>query len=307
MISAFLLLSAMLYCFHGSCRWGDHVELKKFQLKESWGNAQFQKDRDSTRFKGCRPEHSVSENCSFQFLEGTWWEQRKFSTEVAADTLSAAAHPLWTKYLKDELASIDSPVVTPEPAKQGFSPFTPTGKTITIGKTVSLNFDADTGAISQLDVGATSWASTTNALLEVEYQTYNISQFQAFQRAYSNLTQPPGYFPHDFGKPNDTQAVAHVQTAAARSFWKRNDAGGNITSFLVELGFTEASLSQEYGAPTSIWIRLDIVPMGSYHDGLSVNNTNNSTASISVSVDLIGKVATRHAEATFLRFMPQNM
>ena len=280
--------------------WGDHVELGKFQLAESWANAQFQKDRDSTRFKGCQPEHSVSENCSFQFLEDTWWEQRKFCTDVAANTLSATDHPLWTDHLKNELEATNAPVFAPDPAKEGFSPFLPTsGQTVRIGD-VSLAFDQSTGALSQLDVGGTSWASATNSLLAVEYQTYNISQFQAFQRAYSNLTKPPGYFPHDFGKPNDTEAVAHVQTAVAQKFWmKQGQTEGRMTSFLVELSFNNSHLSQEYGAPTSIWTRFDIqVPA-------EVGTT--AGVSIAIAVDLIGKVATRHAEATFVRFMPANV
>lgn len=323
-----------------ACRWGDHVELGKFQLAESWANAQFQKDRDSTRFKGCLPEHSASENCSFQFLEGTWWEQRKFCTDVAADTLSAADHPLWIDHLKPELQATTAAVVAPDPTKDGFSPLVPAaGQPIKVGDLVSLAFDATTGALSQLDVNGTSWASAANSLLEIEYQTYNISQFQAFQRAYSNLTNPPDYFPHDFGKPNDTAAVAHVQTAVARRFWMKHplresqnqtaagfmrrpsqrqwqdedktttgatsSSSSSTASFLIELAFSDPNLSQEYGAPTSIWTRLDIILPD--HASMSRGSGTGSAVSIEVTVDLIGKVATRHAEATFVRFVPANV
>jgi hypothetical protein len=54
-------------------------------------------------------------------------------------------------------------------------------------------------------------------------------QFQAFQRAYSNLTHPPSYLPPDFGKPNDTQAVARTQTAAAKAFWKRTSSSSRVS------------------------------------------------------------------------------
>ena len=274
-------------------------------------------------------------------MEGTWWEQRKFCTDVATDTLSGTDHPLWIDHLKPELQAANAAVVAPDPTKEGFSPLVPTaGQRIKVGDLVSLGFDVTTGALTQLDVGGTSWASATNTLLEIEYQTYNISQFQAFQRAYSNLTNPPGYFPHDFGKPNDTEAVAHVQTAVARRFWMKHavqepqghtgvgsmrrqsqrqwqdkdkpatgansSSNSSTASFLIELGFSDPNLSQEYGAPTSIWTRLDIT----LPDRASMSRESgagSAAISIGVTVDLIGKVATRHAEATFVRFVPANV
>ena len=69
--------------------WGDHVELGAWQLAESWSNAQFETDRNSSNQGG---------RDTFGFLESTWWEQRDFCTGVAADTLKAAGHPLWQQY-----------------------------------------------------------------------------------------------------------------------------------------------------------------------------------------------------------------
>ena len=71
---------------------------------------------------------------------------------MAADTLSVANHPLWTDYLKDELSAINTPVVAPDPATDGFTSFSPTARApIKVGD-VSLAFDPATGALSQLDV-----------------------------------------------------------------------------------------------------------------------------------------------------------
>ena len=58
------------------------------------------------------------------------------------------------------------------------------------------------GALSRLDHQGTRWASATQQLMGVQYHTYNVSQFEAFQRSYSNLSNPPSYFPHDFGQPH---------------------------------------------------------------------------------------------------------
>ena len=226
---------------------------------------------------------------------------------------------MWNDHLKNDYQALNAAVVAPDPVTEGFSPFVPSSnQSIKIGD-ASLAFDATTGALSELDVDGISWASATNTLLAIEYQTYNISQFQAFQRAYSNLTNPPGYFPHDFGKPNDTIAVAHVQSPVARKFWMKQGqhnedeaaAEGSMTSFLIELSFNDSSLLQEYGAPQSIWTRLD-VKAPAVTDTVAANHTGTNTessaaVSIGVTVDLIGKVATRHAEATFLRFAPANV
>lgn len=173
--------------------WGDHVELGAWQLASSWTNTQFESDRHSST-------HEASQ--TFQFLESTWWEQRQFCTEYAGDTLAAAKHPLWEQYLEPELAAVNKPVVAPTPiaAGSGFVSFDPeTAGPIKSGG-ISINFDSASGAISYLvDQHGRSWASADRTLLSMNYQTYNISQFQQFQRAYSNLTNPPSYFPHDFG------------------------------------------------------------------------------------------------------------
>lgn len=173
--------------------WGDHVELGAWQLASSWTNTQFESDRHSST-------HEASQ--TFQFLESTWWEQRQFCTEYAADTLAAAKHPLWEQYLEPELAAVNKPVVAPTPiaAGSGFVSFDPESAGPIKSGGISINFDSASGAISYLvDQHGRSWASADRTLLSMNYQTYNISQFQQFQRAYSNLTNPPSYFPHDFG------------------------------------------------------------------------------------------------------------
>jgi hypothetical protein len=174
---------------------GDHVKLDEWQKSSSWANAQFESDRHSTAGTNC----TDNANChGFAFLEASWWEQRFFSTGLATDTLAAApTHPLWRQYVKPELDALAAPVVIPNPHRAGsFTQFYPdTTGPITVGG-VTIGFDASSGALSTLECDGKSWASATNMLLGLQYQSYNISQFQTFQRSYSNLTKPPGYFPH---------------------------------------------------------------------------------------------------------------
>eukprot|EP00040_Diaphanoeca_grandis_P026011 m.144974 g.144974 ORF g.144974 m.144974 type:complete len:865 (-) comp30404_c0_seq3:55-2649(-) len=262
--------------------WGDHVELENWQQATSWENQQFEKDRHS----------DATANQTFQFLESTWWEQRLFSTDVAADTLSAANHPLWTQFLQPELAALNQPVAVPNPAAESFTHFYPSSP-IKVGD-ITLGFDKTSGAVSQLiDSNNNTWASATNPLFGVNYQTYNITQFQAFQRAYSNLTNPPSYFPHDFGKPNDTQAMYNNDNASAVAFWQKTSNG--TTTFLIESTFSNQDLHVEYGAPSTIWTQISVPPGGS---------KSNSNEGIDVTILLINKTATRHAEAMFLQLNP---
>ena len=267
--------------------WGDHVELGGWQQADSWSNAQFNHDRNSTEGNAVQ---------TFSFLESTWWEQRQYCTGFAADTLSAAGHPLWKDFLEPELAALNAAVVAPDPPAQSFTRLLPADGPVKVGN-FTLGFDSSTGALTALsDSRGRAWASAANPLLALVYQTYNISQFQAFQRAYSNLTNPPGYFPHDFGKPNDTEAVYYDEVATAVSFWQKTAAGG--TTILVETEFSNPVLHAEYGAPATVWIELNI-PVDSGRDGGS-----GSRPGIDVSVLLINKTATRHAEAMFLQLNP---
>ena len=213
-------------------------------------------------------------------------------TQVAIDTLKAADHPLYTHYLKPELDSLLLPSSPPTPDHHMFTPFDPKATGAMVVNGITIGFDEVTGGMTRLTSrGGVEWASSNHTLFGVQYHTYNISQFQAFQRAYSNLTHPPGYFPHDFGKPGDTLAEFHEAKATALSFWRRDYTDKNV-SFLIESTFSPTTLHEEYGAPSRVWTRLDISPSGD---------------TLGVTVTLVNKTATRHAEAMFVRVMPEGV
>ena len=283
--------------------WGDHVELGAWQLASSWTNQHFEEDRHSSKDGATK---------TFGFLESTWWEQRQFCTEFAADTLEDAKHPLWSQYLEPELAALNQPIVAPAPTapNSGFVPFNPkTDGPIKVAGGLTIGFDPQSGAVSQLtDQNGHSWASAENTLLGLNYQNYNITQFEQFQRAYSNLTKPPSYFPHDFGKPNDTLAVYNNANAVATGFWQKKTAGvgdgsgssGSTTTILIESKFADATLTEEYGAPSTIWTQLDL-PESSDGGG---GGGGGGGGDITVTVLLMNKTATRHAEAMFMKLNP---
>lgn len=111
----------------------------------------------------------------------------------------SAAPLLDRRFLEPELAALNQPVTAPDPVVEGYARFDPaTTGPIKVGN-ITLGFDPATGALTQLvddggGGGRKSWATPANPLLGVNYQTYNISQFEAFQRAYGALQDPLGPF-----------------------------------------------------------------------------------------------------------------
>ena len=129
------------------------------------------------------------------------WDSRLLHTcrgHLCSRCLSAA--PLLDRrFLEPELAALNQPVTAPDPVVEGYARFDPaTTGPIKVGN-ITLGFDPATGALTQLvddggGGGRKSWATPANPLLGVNYQTYNISQFEAFQRAYGALQDPLGPF-----------------------------------------------------------------------------------------------------------------
>ena len=123
------------------------------------------------------------------------WDSRLLHTcrgHLCSRCLSAA--PLLDRrFLEPELAALNQPVTAPDPVVEGYARFDPaTTGPIKVGN-ITLGFDPATGALTQLvddggGGGRKSWATPANPLLGVNYQTYNISQFEAFQRAYVSGT-----------------------------------------------------------------------------------------------------------------------
>jgi hypothetical protein len=93
--------------------------------------------------------------------------------------------------------------------------------------------------------------------------------------------------------------------AVAKSFW-RGTANGT-TTLLVESSFNLPVLTEEYGAPAAIWTRIDIPSADTISSAKPSTGHISTGRIIGVTIFLVNKTATRHAEAIFLRANPPNV
>jgi len=134
----------------------------------------------------------------------------------------------------------------------------------------------------------TNWASATNQLLYLEYQTYNQEDFSNFMLNYNYMTYLYEYDDYyDFDKVNiDTGGAKHrVISPSPQSFWTKNTT--NSFQILVNVKFGE-ELWTIAGAPRDVWYNITV-----------------EGEQISVELLVLGKEPTRLPEAMFLRFTPQ--
>lgn len=149
----------------------------------------------------------------------------------------------------------------------------------------TVGFDSGTGAVNKLVCGGVEWASSDRTLLELDYRIYSAADSAVYQPAYSGLSNPPGWFAHDFGKPGDTTSVHSAYSTTLLSAWADSEG----TTALLELGLNSTDAVVLYGGAAQYWLKVAVSPT----DG-----------SIAATVTVVNKTATRHPEALFVRFNP---
>jgi hypothetical protein len=65
------------------------------------------------------------------------------------------------------------------------------------------------------------------------YRTYSQQDFVNFISAYTNLSSPPDWALHDFGKPGDTVSISAFFPSQLQELWYLNDADGTIFQALM--------------------------------------------------------------------------
>lgn len=271
--------SKLLKC--GEHTWG--LDIKTF-LHDSthWTNEELQ-------------SQLTNNNSGFITVNTSWTEQRLWCIDMAIEAL--ADHmlaPLVSAALAD-LRTTSSQ--EPSPVALGFTPLLP-GTLVSTGRW-SLSFD-NKGALSTLidkDAGGEMWASPQDgtSLLWPHYLTMSSDDYANFTAGEPNGYYPlpgaaPSWYLLDFGKPNVSSANPQhfAMPATLSSLWSKASSSPGVTSFLIETTFNDV-LHTYYGAPETMWMRLD-VPTGTGAGG------------INITFELFNKTATRLPEGLFIRF-----
>lgn len=258
---------------NGEHTWGKDV---KSNLKDNahWSNADFAWARTQGPDAG-----------QYGILEQSWWEQRDWGITYPLEALSDARHPL-LDLVQYQLSSLVPHI--PDPPSEGYAPVPDTAQIFTVGD-FHIGFNSSTGALHYLKNTKTGqvYADGESPLFEYVYRTYSQDDYVQFIRSYTNLSNPPDWALHDFGKPNDTVSQHAFFPAQLQALWTRPAADG--TDFLLRsvLAGDAATL---LGGAQAFWLSLH-VPLS-------------TSSPIAASVVVANKTATRLPEAMFLRFQP---
>jgi len=261
--------------------WGKDV---KSNLKDNnssvWRNAGFETARTTGK-----------DRAQYGTLEESWWEQRRWGKDIPLQALPDG-HGL-KKLALEEIGDIEQPV--PSPA--GYTLLKDPSQPGVCG-TTSIAFNRSTGAIVYLLDSSSSpamqWASPQRSLLNLGYRTYSQSDFHTFQKQYSNLSSPPGWFEHDFGKPDETISTHSIWGTQLESAWMRQEA--DATSFLLKTVIvTDAGDAafphDEYGAPEYFMTQIE---------------APHNESRLAVTIWCVNKTATRLPETMFVSFTPMD-
>ena len=173
--------------------WGEHEHGLDYKAA-NWTNRAFERLR-------------VDKPGGYEGLEATWWEQRRFGVNATRDALGAS-HPLG-KAVDAELDAYTANCTPPyaqagvDPASLGWAavPSHAVATTYLRRGDITVGFDALSGSVARLDARGESWAASGRPLLSLQYVTYSPANFSEYQKGYSGMTKPPGWFVHDVRPP----------------------------------------------------------------------------------------------------------
>jgi hypothetical protein len=256
-----------------------------------WSNAAFHQARD-------RPE-TAAEKIQQTQTAATYAEQRRFNM-FALEALDEFPDSFLAKEARKNLAELHVKL----PSVAGLTAVKPekfTQKLVCRG--VSLALD-NNGALSSLSVNGKEYAGTGSELAQLQYQTYNQSDFVWYHSSTANgcgqTTCPCRECEHGFGKYNSSCPIPgfndNTSHGCANPVRKRSlptlralHVSEDQCHMVAELAFAPA-LSSLYGSPQAAYLSLDVATDASV---------------INVSLLLWNKTSTRLPEATWLNFKPR--
>ena len=223
------------------------------------------------------PEGYPRQNCENYWIDQTNWAI-KWANEAIEDPDLRVA-------ITDEVAQLASPAA-PDPQAEGFTRVG-LGTTIELSGNHTIAMCGNVSAICSFrDAHGVEWASEEHPLGLFSYSLYTTEQFDAFLAEYC----PNGCSPNEFSKPGMPRKEAAVVSPNLQALWikRRTAEDGSASDELLALGTMPATLNQDYGAPSQVWLRL-----------------RGHTGKLDLEITLVNKTATRFAEAGFLTFAPE--
>eukprot|EP00742_Colponemidia_sp_Colp-10_P005273 GILJ01005632.1.p1 GENE.GILJ01005632.1~~GILJ01005632.1.p1 ORF type:complete len:745 (+),score=92.80 GILJ01005632.1:37-2271(+) len=199
-------------------------------------------------FYAIRSRHEV------QDLEATWREQRAWGIQFALDALPSGR---FKDHLLDTLAAI-RPQSRSMLKLDGFTLETDPLKTFKAGG-FELSFDWTTGGINHLRDAQSGmvWATLSNQLGFVTYQTFTESDFLQFLSEYIVMNPIQEWAYLDFGKSNLSTANPETLTVSPSIVHLYSSSNQDGHRFMLELNLRE-ELRRKYGAPEETWVELFI-------------------------------------------------
>ncbi len=226
--------------------------------------------------------HKVQNDPNFKFTVDSWLEQRSFFDMAIA---SLADHPLRAEIeqlRKDRIVSkkIDLAGYTTVQAPYSFN-----------SDRFDMTIDGSTGHVTKLVDKATGrpWATDMNRLLEVQYQTFNKTDYMNFFQGYLSCATCDWAWLY-FGKPG-SEKNAKFTTGIYRPTVKRvlRKIESIYDHVIVHLNFGDYE-HEKYGAPKNMYIRIHL-------PRLSGND-------IRIDIIYTDKTATRAPESLWISFNP---
>lgn len=228
----------------------------------AWPNAAFDKVRG---------------NPAYQDNEHAWAEQRQFN-ELAVEALGD--HPLAAE-ARAALAELE-PAASIDPTAEGYTRQAQPSASFGCGG-CKVAFDADSGAMVQLDCGAAgSWASSGNPLAQVRHTTMNNNDYNLANNFCNRVFGgKPGLDPSQSQSKHWFGPLSNVYSKA----------GGNASACSI---YTEVDMPAElvtnYGGVAKVWTQYELAADSGVH--------------LQVTLTLLNKTSTRLPESLSVLFVP---
>ena len=241
-------------------------------------------------FQRCRT--TGGNRAAYKFFEGEYWHQREVGVQWTRQALPPVSH--LASLVDEELESYERAAsqasTFQDPAALGFVRADPNTTTLSSAG-MQVRF-SDRGTITRLQTTASDgrtveWASADRSLLGIEYHTHDVHDYALYERRYSATSPPPVWMDADFGKHGDNTSKHAVYHGTLRSFWSRSNA--TMHQVLLEVEMSDPVAAVDYGAPQRCWWLVSL----------------DATDTLSATLIVQNKTATRHGEAMFARFNPR--